>query len=458
MDSSGLADDWSVRNTLASRFGSATKDSLINAYQDAWMQDADFDNIAALGMNCIRLPFWYLNLQEEDGTWRTDAFVRMDWLVDRAWQRGIYTILDLHGAPGGQRASADTNGRIRPTAEFWSSSAHQDRTVDIWENVSRHYSGNPAVAGYDLLNEPMDAPSSAAYWSLLDRIYRAVRTCDPDHIIILETSYGNWNFDMLPDPALYGWSNVVYHLHVYPWDIWNDVPQLIQSADNTIQDWVNHQGWNVPCHIGEFNLGSEEGWKYTIEKYSNSGVGWQMWSYKSTSGGAMTSWGVYNPRGSVNVVPNVVTDSVASISNAWSQWTTANAFTLNPHHLRTLAMPVANDDAYDAGAGPVLNVPAPGVLSNDTHLNLGETGIALEAVKVSDPEYGTVNLNADGSFTYTAPPGLSGTDTFRYKVWDGRIDSTRNATVSIDVASGTPGPATQSMWTPQPGQAMNRSV
>jgi aryl-phospho-beta-D-glucosidase BglC (GH1 family) len=84
MDASGLPDDWSARNTLVQRFGSATKDSLLAGYEDAWLRDSDFDNIAAMGMNVIRLPFWYLNVEEEDGTWRADAFERMDWLVQRA--------------------------------------------------------------------------------------------------------------------------------------------------------------------------------------------------------------------------------------------------------------------------------------------------------------------------------------------------------------------------------------
>lgn len=457
MDSSGnLSDDWSARDTLTQRFGMVAKDDLIDAYQDAWMQDADFNNIAALGMNCIRLPFWYLNVQEEDGTWRADAFDRMDWAVSNAWTRGIYTILDLHGAPGGQRANADTTGRIWPDAGLWTNSTYQARTLEIWRRVSDHFNGNPAVAGYDLLNEPMDTPSSSAYWNLLDACYRTIRTNDSNHIIIMEATYGNWDLDMLPDPADYGWTNIVYQLHVYPWNIWNDVPQLKGGVDSTIQDWVNHQGWGVPCHVGEFNMGPEEGWKYAIEEYSSSGMGWQMWAYKSTFNGGPSSWGVYGPNGTVTSVPNLQHNNASTISSRWSQWTTANAFHLNQSHTRSLAMPVARDDAYTLASGAVLNVLSNGVLSNDTHLNLAGTGIQLQAVKISDTANGSVTLSTNGSFTYMANAGFSGLDSFRYKVWDGRIDSVRNATVSIQVVSNNaPGPVTQLIWTSQPGFATN---
>jgi hypothetical protein len=101
LDSSGLPDDYSARQTLIDRYGPASADSLIDDYEDAWVTTQDLDNIKAQGMNVVRVPFWYRNLQDEDGSWRADAFQRLDWLVSNAWARGIYTILDFHGMPGG---------------------------------------------------------------------------------------------------------------------------------------------------------------------------------------------------------------------------------------------------------------------------------------------------------------------------------------------------------------------
>lgn len=152
-------------------------------------------------------------MEKEDGTWRTNAFDRMDWAVSNAWERGIYTILDLHGAHGGQKAKASTTGRRWPTAALWSSTAEQDRMVQTWQRVAEHYRDNPAVAGYDLLNEPGGAPSTTATWNLMDRCHRVIRVIDPDHIHIMEAAFGSWNLSMLPHPADYGWTNVVYRHH-----------------------------------------------------------------------------------------------------------------------------------------------------------------------------------------------------------------------------------------------------
>jgi LPXTG-motif cell wall-anchored protein len=76
--------------------------------------------------------------------------------------------------------------------------------------------------------------------------------------------------------------------------------------------------------------------------------------------------------------------------------------------------PVAVPDSgtLTAGAGHDLVVrPGKGVLSNDSGTGLA---VALDGA----PLHGTVELAADGSFTYTPDAGFSGTDTFTYTLTD----------------------------------------
>ena len=49
MDSSELPDDITMRNTLESRFGVATANRLIAAFEDNWITELDLDNFRALG-------------------------------------------------------------------------------------------------------------------------------------------------------------------------------------------------------------------------------------------------------------------------------------------------------------------------------------------------------------------------------------------------------------------------
>jgi hypothetical protein len=429
-----VVDDNTMRSTLSSRFGDATKDSLIAAYEDAWVQSGDFDNMAALGMNVIRLPFWYLNLENADGSARADAFTKLDWAIGEAWKRCIYTVVDLHGAPGSQNGNLGSG--VQGPSNLWTSDADKAHTVAIWQKVASHYAGNPAVAGYDLLNEPFGAPSDQDRWDMQNSLYEAVRGVDPDHMVFIEAI---WHLDNLPPPSMYGWTNVVYECHSYDWgtpmgaDETNPQKQMA-AADSEVQDFTSHASYGVPLFLGEFNVfGNPDAWKYTVEQWSKNGMSWAAWSLRASAGGDLTnSWGVYNPLNPPPPTPSITNDSAATILADWSKWT-LSAFGRNPMLEPALAMPVVVGDQYSTTAGSVLVVPAPGVLGNDQDLNSGGAGIALVASKGADPSNGTLTLNANGSFSYAPSSGFHGTDTFRYSVFDGRIDSPRPGIVTIVV-------------------------
>ncbi len=94
---------------------------------------------------------------------------------------------------------------------------------------------------------------------------------------------------------------------------------------------------------------------------------------------------------------------------------------------------VAVDDAYAARSGDLLHVEAPGVLEND-HDGGGEPPPPPTAVAVLDSSvsFGTLLLNADGSFDYTSEVGFVGTDSFTYHYEDGAATS-NTATVTLTV-------------------------
>jgi hypothetical protein len=97
--------------------------------------------------------------------------------------------------------------------------------------------------------------------------------------------------------------------------------------------------------------------------------------------------------------------------------------------------PTASDDSYNAVSGQALNVPAPGVLGNDTDDGQIQP---LSAVLAGDVSNGALTLNSDGSFTYTSNAGFTGDDTFTYNADDGEFQSL--ATVTITVSDIPPPP------------------
>jgi len=95
--------------------------------------------------------------------------------------------------------------------------------------------------------------------------------------------------------------------------------------------------------------------------------------------------------------------------------------------------PEAVNDQYQVNQGEALSVAAPGVLGNDSDPD----GDQLTATLAVPPLSGQVHLNLDGSFTYTAPFGFSGSVSFQYEINDGHGETDR-ATVNIQVIAELP--------------------
>ncbi|MDQ3457545.1 MAG: Ig-like domain-containing protein, partial [Actinomycetota bacterium] len=91
--------------------------------------------------------------------------------------------------------------------------------------------------------------------------------------------------------------------------------------------------------------------------------------------------------------------------------------------------PVVQSDFYSMSAGTVLEVPAPGVLGND----VDPDGDVLTIYPDLLPG-GPVDLRPDGSFTFTPPPGFTGTFySFDYYAFDGQIVNNCCAHVYITI-------------------------
>ncbi|MEO8381418.1 MAG: Ig-like domain-containing protein, partial [Acidobacteriota bacterium] len=103
-------------------------------------------------------------------------------------------------------------------------------------------------------------------------------------------------------------------------------------------------------------------------------------------------------------------------------------------------MPYADDDIFTRHKGESLAVAGPGVLQND-----GDPfGLGLQAVKVTDPERGSVTLNQDGSFTYSPNHPQSMTpDEFEYKVkaQDNRESNVARVEIRVTDEEGDDEPA-----------------
>ena len=142
-----------------------------------------------------------------------------------------------------------------------------------------------------------------------------------------------------------------------------------------------------------------------------------------TPGTIVTLWPLPNPgwrfarwQGDVTGVGNPFRIQMNSGRNI------SAVFTLN-------AAPVAANDAYRTSIGTLLQIPAPGILTNDTDTN----GDPLRASVLTGPSRGLVVLYPDESLAYVPNAGFSGVDQFTYKVEDNYAGAS-TGTVSLQVA------------------------
>ena len=318
----------SLTETFIKRFGEEKTKELWAEYRANWWTEDDLKKCAAMGINVIRLPFTYMNVdfdalkveEEEDENGEKVVveykyagqnydFSDIDAFVERAAEYGIYTILDLHGAYGSHNGQ-DHSGQIIKNAadvKFFYDDKLQQLTADLWTALSEHYKDNPNVAGYDILNEPGEKAglTSERHFMVFDKLYKAIRATGDEHIVIFESC---WDGKDLPQPAEYGWENCMYSFHHYT-----------SNSDTSDKGFLDHsQSWNekvegitkqnfgVPIYMGEFtNYTSESKWDYVLDYLNRLNWHWTSWTYKVWG---TTPWGIIDIRGAGAQKVDAMTD------------------------------------------------------------------------------------------------------------------------------------------------------
>ena len=328
-DNGKRGDHWTLE-TLTERFGVEKAYELYNIYWDNWITEYDFAQIAEMGFNCVRIPFWYRNFQSDDnGTWILTEdgekdFSRLDWAVAMCRKYGLYAVLDFHGVNGCQ-GMQDHSGQ-KDNCHFFDKNAqgeaYRAQAVEIWSLIAERYAGEPAVAMFDLLNEPLcDVNVLKRNYKVLNRwyddAYKAIRAKDPTRVICM---MGTWDIGKLPNPAKQGWTDVVYQLHQYNSKI--DGFQSRIDASKALR-------YNVPLYAGEFHPTAETEASEVnctvgdiLAVYEAEGVNWTVWTWKGyNSWAAWADWFIYGSTED-SLIVDPANDSYETIAAKWGAMAT----------------------------------------------------------------------------------------------------------------------------------------
>jgi endoglucanase len=264
-----------INQALAELVGPEEAAVFWKKYQDSYITEGDIHFLKSIGVNSIRIPFNYRIFTTENYMGQNNPDRGFE-LIDRAigWckKEGLYVILDMHCAPGGQTGDNIDDGYGYPF--LFKSKAMQQQTIDIWKRIADHYKNETTVMGYDLLNEPIATYFNADEFNpslepLYKDITKAIRTVDNNHLIFLGGA--QWDSNFKPFGAPFD-SKLVYQFHKY----WTKT-----TTKEVIQDYLDFRDkYNVPIYCGETGENTDEwvgAFKKTLEE---NNVGWHYWPYK----------------------------------------------------------------------------------------------------------------------------------------------------------------------------------
>ncbi|MDB5124970.1 MAG: Endoglucanase precursor [Mucilaginibacter sp.] len=264
-----------INEALAELLGPEETALFWKKYQDTYITAADIHFLKASGMNSIRIPFNYRLFTSENYCGQNNpnrGFELLDRVIGWCKKEGLYVMLDMHCAPGGQTGDNIDDGYGYPF--LFKSPAMQQQTAEIWGRIANHYKNETIILGYDLLNEPIAHYFNTAELNpYLEPVYKqitkAIRQSDKNHILFLGGAQWDSNFKPFGPPFD---SKLVYTFHKY----WTKT-----TGTEVIQDYIDFRNkYNVPIYCGETGENTDQ-WvgefKNTLEK---NNIGWHYWPYK----------------------------------------------------------------------------------------------------------------------------------------------------------------------------------
>ncbi|KAK0237033.1 exo-beta-1,3-glucanase [Armillaria nabsnona] len=179
---SAIVDEW----TFCEYQDTDTARKVLTEHWNTWITEPDFADIAAAGLNHVRIPigYWAFNATEDE------PYIQgqVDYLrkaLGWAAAHGLQVIVDLHGVPGSQNGF-DNSGRRMSYPGWHSDHSNIVRSNDILYEMAGLFGGSAAII--EPLNEPAGfygddvLQAVKQYW---EDSYGAIRSIPGTNAVVL---------------------------------------------------------------------------------------------------------------------------------------------------------------------------------------------------------------------------------------------------------------------------------
>eukprot|EP00884_Botryococcus_braunii_P014543 jgi/Botrbrau1/2308/Bobra.101_2s0129.1 len=235
------------------------------------------DSLASLGANVARVPFIWEAYEPNRGHYNSTYLEYYRGVIEHLHKMGILSIIDVHQDGISRYLNGDTrvsyllpaNGEDCKSWKFsllldnlvsgtWQAFyANENGTRDAFLSMWGSLAGNPAVLGYDILNEPFGSERTQI-GPLWEDAAKVIRTKDRDAIIFLTPLFTLgalhrsfcfvWGNSSMAEPTF---GNYAVAVHWYPQ---TGIPGSATTAQQFGMWFKVVNPWGAPLFVGEFGF------------------------------------------------------------------------------------------------------------------------------------------------------------------------------------------------------------
>ncbi|KAJ2647653.1 Glucan 1,3-beta-glucosidase 3 [Coemansia sp. RSA 1250] len=142
----------------------------MEAHWNSWLQRADFEKMASMGINSVRLPvgYWVLGRHFTMGKYASykgvydNALSHISRIISWAAEFDIGVLIDIHALPGGQ--NNDSHSGTTGTACFYDNPEFQHLAIKCYGVFAHLLANITNVIGLQIINEPLDHPQLGDFY------------------------------------------------------------------------------------------------------------------------------------------------------------------------------------------------------------------------------------------------------------------------------------------------------
>ena len=193
---------------------------------------------------------------------------KVNTVIDACIRRGIYVIVDWH-----DHRAVD----------------HVEQAEAFFMDIAARYGTAPNLI-YETYNEPLDAHSWEQVKAYHERVVLAIRSIDPDNVILLGSPSWDQDVEVAAASPLTGVEQVAYTFHFYASDPGHQ-EALRAKADAAIERgvcvFVSEWGVSESSGNGSFDRSRTQAWVDWMERKGLSWCNWSIADKQETSAALM---------------------------------------------------------------------------------------------------------------------------------------------------------------------------